>query len=72
MTTIYLGLDISKDKIDAVTNQTPHITVTNDEAGYRAICTAIKSIPVKSTPVVNLPTSIIWALPNIFTTITSK
>ena len=37
MTTIYLGLDISKDKIDAVTAQTPHITVPNDEAGYRAL-----------------------------------
>ena len=37
MTTIYLGLDISKDKIDAVTNQTSHITVSNDEAGYRAL-----------------------------------
>ena len=34
MTTIYSGLDISKDKIDAVTTKTPHITVSNDEAGY--------------------------------------
>lgn len=37
MATIYLGLDISKDKIDAVTAQTPHITVSNDDAGYQKL-----------------------------------
>ena len=37
MTIIYLGLDISKDKIDAITNVTPHITVSNDGAGYQKL-----------------------------------
>ena len=37
MTIIYLGLDISKDKIDALTVQTPHITVSNDDAGYQQL-----------------------------------
>ena len=37
MTIIYLGLDISKDKIDAITNSTPHITISNDEVGYKEL-----------------------------------
>ena len=37
MTIIYLGLDISKDKIDAITNSTPHITISNDEVGYKQL-----------------------------------
>lgn len=32
--TIYLGLDISKDKIDLISNQTPHLTISNDQQGY--------------------------------------
>ncbi len=31
--TIYLGLDISKDKIDVISNQTPHLTISNDRQG---------------------------------------
>ena len=38
MTIIYLGLDISKDKIDvATTDQTSHIIISNDGAGYQKL-----------------------------------
>ena len=43
MTIIYLGLDISKDKIDALTVQTPHITVSNDDAGYQQLLDYFKT-----------------------------
>lgn len=43
MKIIYLGLDISKHKIDAVTAQTPHITVSNDDAGYQQLLDYFKT-----------------------------